>query len=473
MQWVSELQTNLTARPRGRVLAISRCAPVNYRQMATNQERSSLFQVSVLVFALTMFTQCFQYMTDIPPLYLLSKVWPFLVLPIAAWAMMRLELPNKVLHVSLLLWLIGVTPLLGVLNFGNTIADALATTVKIWSFTYVFAVAGVLVLLGLSHRIMQRVIVGMGIATFAIMSLLWVAVPVSAYGGGDLDTKLFMVDVERGYRIYMPMYFGVLLVFHLNRSAWQRFAWWKVAGIAFSLLLMLTVYKQRAAIASTILALVIGGVLSLRRWRIAAIAALTVAGCAAAILFMAQAQNAVALKSNLGASLAVREVSVNTAWNYLSANPERWVLGIGGTTRLGDVTLGKLFNNPMFFLADIGWLGVLFEYGAIGVGLMLLVYCAGLKATRGWERPDDALSQALGDYIIYLLAASIVYSAVFTPGELTTTIALSYYRGRVRQQVQGIGRSQASAVNPLQMACAMSLPVGLVRGPPSGMAKSE
>jgi hypothetical protein len=72
-------------------------------------------------------------------------------------------------------------------------------------------------------------------------------------------------------------------------------------------------------------------------------------------------------------------------------------------------------------------LGVLFEYGAIGVILMLLIYGAGLHDTLRWARPDDPLSQAFADYILYLLASSIVYSAVFTPGELMTVTALSYY----------------------------------------------
>ena len=92
-------------------------------------------------------------------------------------------------------------------------------------------------------------IIGFGIATFVTMSALWVTVPESAYGGGDLDTKLFMIDMERGFRIYMPMYFGVMLILYLNRSAWVRFAWWKLIGIVTGLALMLMIYKQRAAIA--------------------------------------------------------------------------------------------------------------------------------------------------------------------------------------------------------------------------------
>jgi hypothetical protein len=237
-------------------------------------------------------------MTDIPPLYFLSKVWPYLMLPIAGWALMRLDMPHKGLHIVVLCWLLVITPLMGILQLGNSFADAMATSVKVWSFTYIFAVAGVLVLLRSSFRMLRRVIIGLGVATFIIMAVLWIVVPESAYGGGDLDTKLFMIDVERGFRIYMPMYFGVMLMLYLNRSAWMRFAWWKPIGVLIALALMLTIYKQRAAIASAVLALVLGGVLSMKRWRIAGLAVLGLGAWAGVILFMARAQNSVELANS-------------------------------------------------------------------------------------------------------------------------------------------------------------------------------
>lgn len=410
---------------------------------------------------LPMFTQCFQYMTDIPPLYLMSKLWPFLMLPVAIWAMLHLNIPNKVLQIATLFWLLAVTPVIGILHLSLDFSGAVATTVKVWSFTYVFAAAGLLTLLRVPPGLLRRMIIWLGVGTYAIMALLWVTVPQSAYGGSDLDTKLFMTDVERGYRIYMPMFFGVMLIFYLNRSAWIRFAWWKPLGIVIALVLMLTIYKQRAAIASVVLAVVIGGVLSMKRWRTAGFSCLALGACVGLIGFLLRAQSATDLKSNLGNSLAVRQVSVSTAWDYISADPSRWIFGVGGTTRLGNVTLGALFHNPMFFLADIGWLGVWFEYGAIGVVLMLMIYGTGLRSALRWATPGDALSQAFADYIIYLLAASFVYSAVFTPGELTTTMALSYFLSRSRPlPAQGIRPVQGASPNPRHSARARSLAVG-------------
>jgi hypothetical protein len=422
-------QLRVLKRRRGRTLRIGRNATPAHPQPASSRGGRRIVHAVILICLLPMFAQCFQYMTDIPPLYMLSKVWPFLMLPVAVWAFITLDVPYKLLHIGALFWLLAVTPMVGILHLGNGFSDAMATTVKVWSFSYLFSAAGMLMLLRPAPETVRQVMIGLGLGTYAVMALLWISVPESAYGRGDLETKLFMVDVERGYRIYMPMFFGVMLIFYLNRSAWIRFAWWKPVGVAIAFILLLAIYKQRAALASAALAVIVGGVLSLQRWRTAAFTLLALLACIGAFAFLAE-QQTVELKANLGGSLAVREVSVATAWNYLSIDPVRWILGVGGTTRLGNVTLGRLFNNPMFFLADIGWLGVLFEYGAVGVILILLIHGAGLRLALRWARPDDPLSQAFVDYIIYLLAGSVVYSAVFTPGELMTVMALSYYLAR-------------------------------------------
>ena len=421
-----EVSGGAAAPRRGLVLTRRRGVVLGSSRIKMADGGGRIRDALVLLCLLPMFAQCFQYMTDVPPLYLLSKVWAFLFLPVAVWAFISLSIPHKVLHVVTLFWLLVVTPMIGVLHLGNNLVDAMATTTKVWSFTYVFSAIGMLTLLRSPPETVRGVIVGLGIGTYALMSLLWIAVPVSAYGGGDLETKLFMIDVERGYRIYMPMFFGVMLIFYLNRSAWHAFVWWKPVGIVIAFVLLLTIYKQRAAIASVIFAVVIGSILSLKRRRIVAFTILGLLVGAGTVAFMAWPQTT-ELKTDLGASLAVREASVATAWNYITIEPARWIFGVGGTTRVGDVTLGRLFDNPMFFLADIGWLGVLFEYGTVGVILMLLIYGAGLHDTLRWARPDDSLSQAFADYILYLLASSIVYSAVFTPGELMTVMALSYY----------------------------------------------
>lgn len=426
----------LSLAPRGQVLMPARGVVLG-RRVGQDDPASASWRVLVVLGMLPMFAQCFHYMVDIPPLYLLSKLWPFLMAPAAVWAMASLDIPARLIHLALLVWLLAAPPLISIANLGNNFPDAMATTVKVWPFTYVFSLAAILAWARPERATLRAQILGLGIGTFVLMTLLWITVPASAYGGTDLETKLFMTDVERGYRIYMPMFFGVLLILYLNRSMWARFTWWKPVLIVICFILMQTIYKQRTAIAGVALAVVIGGLLSLRRWRVAAFMLCGLIGGLGLAYLAARSQFVSQLQDNLGNSLAVRQITTYTAWDYLVADPLRWVFGVGATTRLGEVTLAQLFNNRMFFLADIGWLGVLFEYGAVGVCLMLLVHGIGLVYAMRWGRRDDPLTQAFGDYIIYLIAVSVVYSVVFTPGELVSIMALSFYFARMEPMRAG------------------------------------
>jgi hypothetical protein len=428
------------------------------------------WRLPALIVALPMFAQCFQYMVDVLPLYALSKAWPILMLPLFVWGVARLDMPFKLLQIVTLVWILGVTPLAGIVQLGNDVAAALATTIKVWSYTFSFSLAAWLVLLRIPPAQLRRVVLGLGTATYVIMTALWLVVPARAYGGGDAVSKLFMYDPERGYHIYMPMFFGMLLIFWLNRSLWMQPRLWKLVAIVVAFVLQYSIYKERAAVAGGMLTVAVGAALSAGRWRPVALSLLGLAGGGGGFFYLNHMQNTADLHA-LGGSLSVRLVSVATAWKYLSADPARWLIGVGATTRFGNITLAQIFGNRMFFLTDIGWLGVAFEYGMIGACLMVLVYLAALSMTGRWSRPDDPLSQAFLDYVFYLVAVSTVYSVVFTPGELTTVIALAYYFARTRRGAAAYPPVQSARPMPRQIALASPRPSGRLSLPaPSGAA---
>jgi len=101
---------------------------------------------------------------------------------------------------------------------------------------------------------------------------------------------------------------------------------------------------------------------------------------------------------------------------------------------------------------------------------MLLVHLAALRATVMWSHADDPLSQALADYVLYLVVVSFVYSVVFTPGELTTVLALGYYLAHIKGGYNP-GESQPVNFMPRHIALASPKPSGSLAlpRPPSGI----
>ncbi|MCS0504461.1 hypothetical protein [Ancylobacter mangrovi] len=386
----------------------------------------------ILVVTLPLFAQTFYYLNELPVPYLLSKAWPILVLPFSVYALVYLRLPGKTAYLVFFAYTLGVTPFVSMIHLGNGFFDGVFTTVKIWPLTYYFGLSGMLAWMAPTYRRTRAVLIGLGVATFVIMLFLWLVVPSSSYVDNPELGKLFMVEEERGYRIYMPMFFGALLLFFLTRSFMRRPHWLPAVGVAIGFVLLLTIFKQRTAIGAMFLVCAYGVIVSLapRRRLMAVGALLAIVPLAIAYFAVENAQN---FQQSLGGSLTVRQTSLALAANFLGDDPWRWLFGVGATTRFGSVTLADIFGNSQFYVADIGWFGEIFEYGLVGAALIAGLYGWGLylilKATRGVE---DPIVLALADYIVFMLLTSTVYSLVFTPGELAVTMALALYLARER-----------------------------------------
>ena len=156
-----------------------------------------------------------------------------------------------------------------------------------------------------------------------------------------------MFDSERGYRIYMPMFFGTLLIFYLNRSFWIQPRKGKVAGLVLAFLLLVTMAKQRAAIAGAGASVLIGAVHGRRP--LAPGNPRAGGGRAPRVGGLLHLRRRAAV--DLGSAIARRVIDDAPRCrrycldHYLSGDSSRWIFGVGATTRFGDVTLGRLFGN--------------------------------------------------------------------------------------------------------------------------------
>lgn len=391
-----------------------------------------------LMLALPMFGQSFHYMIDAPPLYALSKSWPMLSVPLVMFSLTQVRLPYTPLCVAMMVYLVGVTPALSIVQLGNRFDDAWMTTVKVWPFLYYFSASAVFIILRPTVRQVSRVLLALGALTFIMMLVLWLVVPTHAYKSDPALSKLFLHDLERGYRIYVPMFFGILFLFYLVRLYLEKPQLWIPPAIITCLVLMLVIYKQRTEMAGILLIMGLAVLTSARGWwRTLTWTLSAVLGSVALIILVAEMMERA--DDVLGASLSIRQHSITLALAYLEASPWRWLFGVGATTRFGDVRIQDILGgDDSFYLADIGWVGVIFEYGVIGALLILAVYIAGWRTAVGKvdARSTDGtaaqpagrlspLQKALGDFFLYAIITSLIHSVVFKPGEIMTVMALA------------------------------------------------
>lgn len=409
---------------RGRVIGARAATAAPLRA----SRRSSVF---LLMLVLPLFAQVFHYMIDSGPIYYLSKAWPVLMLPLAAYGV-SLRVRFAALYLVTLTYVLAVTPVLSMLWLGNDLLDAAANSIKVWPLTYYFSLIALLTLRHPDPDEIVDALVRLGVATLAVMWLLWLVVPSSAYTGDYQQSKLFIYEYERGDRIFFPMSFAILAMFYAAERLRTRFNAGYLLLILAVLATQLLVFKQRTILGASVVVLgllIVARLPKLIRSGFLAVGLLAgMAGLYQALLHVEQ------IAGKFGNSLAIRERSLSLLETYLAQQPLRWIFGTGAASRVGSVNMAEIIGRKDFFLADLGWAGVVFEFGLVGAMLLAALYWVALRESLRLPPVADprhrAMLVALGGYVLFLALTTLVYSVVYAPGELAATTALLVYLGK-------------------------------------------
>ena len=387
----------------------------------------------ICLVTLPLFVGAFSYTTDILPAYVATKAWPFLMLPLAAFGYATLRLPARATYAVTLCYIVSVPPVMAMAYLGSSFTEAILISIKLLPLGFYFALPEAVALLRIDAPTLRSAVVRLGQFTFALMLVLWVVVPASAYRSEfGIDTVFIGGDPTRGDRIQMPMCFGLLFIFKLGHDLARGRRLLDAALLVLCFVLLLTIYKERIPIVFSLLIVLLAFFTRLLRSRLMALATLAVLGAAAATLVLLLLGGDRVAQA-LGDSLNVRIDTTVRAWDFIRDDPLRWLFGVGSTTKYAAVTINTLFRDPAFFLADIGWLGVVFEAGLLGALPILALHLASLAIAQSCATPEDSVSMALADYALYVLAASVVYSPTLLPGEIATVTALAVIFRRFRK----------------------------------------
>lgn len=407
-------------------------------------------------FLLMMFFQLPYYKEEAGPLFLLAKLWPLVLAPLILYGMVALRLPDRALYLGFTVYALAVTPFLSMVHLPNGLGDALAATAKAWPITFYFSAAAALVLLRPSEASLVRAVLTVGGASFGLLVFLWLVVPVEWYQPTPEGPNMFSWDEGRGNFIRMPMMLGMLALFWLAHRMARERRLWQVLLLLGGLAALVMIYRARLPTGVSILLILAMIALQLPRrllWALGAVALVP----AAMLAFQFGPRVPGLLAAIFDESLFIRLRSVTIAWNWVMDDPLRLIFGSGSISTFSAYTLADHFRSEDFWITDIGWLGVLMEYGVLGTAMLVLIHARSLFTAQALRGPD-AFRAALATYVLFEILCSAVYSVMYAPGPVVTVAAIAWWlHARDRQ---GLRRDEPGLeARPLVTAPALPAPL--------------
>jgi hypothetical protein len=388
----------------------------------TNARRWVIGSLAVL---LLFFGQTFHYLMAVWILWAISKAFPILSLPaiLALRNYPRFPMSRQILIT--MTWLILVPSFAAGIYFHQSFFTSLTAQVKLLPFLYFFSFLALLLTLQPTLYEIERSFIRLAKIIAVVLIFFWLLIPDSWYSTTYVvgDAPFFSHD-HRGNRIRMSMYFPIIALFFCFRRAVFEKSMRYATGTIILLAVVMFIVKTRAMVIG------IAGVLALNTilWSrpLVRVLLLIIAPLALIAVFSV-GYLGTTFSTDASTGFDTRQISINHAIRFLSDDPLRWILGVGTISPTSQDSLIAYFHH-FFFLADITWLGIVFEYGLLGAVLLLMITVRGLffyQRLRTYVE-DDFLG-SLRDYLIYILMISAFYPLTLTPGETAVILAIFVY----------------------------------------------
>jgi hypothetical protein len=378
-----------------------------------------------LLALLPMFGQTFHYISGLPPLWALSKAFPVISLPVILRLVGQANIPMTRQILISMGWLTLMPSLAAVFYFHESFFTSVTAQVKLLPILYYFSFLAVLFTLRPTLIELERSFMIAGVVIIVTLILLWAVVPSSWYEPSYIigQSPFFSSD-SRGNRIRMSMYFTIILLFFCYRRAYleRDFRYLLMALVAFAVTLLIV--KTRAMIIGILGVLLINTIIWSRP--LVRIGLLLASPFALASIF-SEGYLASTFSTSPNTGIDTRIITAALAARFLGSDPMRWVFGVGTISPTSNDSLITYFHH-FFFLADITWLGIVFEYGVIGALIILMFQMRGLFFYgRLHTKVHDDFLGALRDYLVYILVISFFYPPTLTPGETAVILAIFVY----------------------------------------------
>ena len=378
-----------------------------------------------LLALLPLFGETFHYMSAVRPLWVLSKSFPILSLPLAFRLTSSAHFPMTRQVVLSFAWLVLSPSIAAIFYFHEGFFTGVTAQVKLLPMLYFFSFLALLLVLQPSMTEIRRGFIILGAVTVAVLIVLWAVIPSRWYSSTYVigSAPLFSSD-NRGHRIRMQMYFPIIFLFFCYRRGFFEKNLSCLAGAAITFAVTLLIVRTRAMVIGTTVVVLLNTII----WsRPMVRVGLLLSAPFAFVAMFSTGYLATTFSTARNTGFDVRYTTAQKASAFLGDYPIRWIFGVGTLSPTSKDSLISYFHH-FFFLADITWLGIVFEYGLVGALIIILFELRGILFYVDLRaRVEDDLLGGMFDYLVYILVISFFYPPTLAPGETATILAVFAY----------------------------------------------
>lgn len=381
----------------------------------------------VFSFVFLILIQSFYYLDAVPSLYLFSKVG----IPLLGAVVVLFLLNSFFIRIEIWLMVLAYFSLAIVaavranVVYGQAIELGFLAQIKLLNVVSFFLILYFFMYSGLSERRLEVCIFFLGFISLVFYCSLYILVPKSYM---DIFDAFTAYSSSKGERWMVP-YHHVLFAYYLVLARWLVLRKAGFRQSVFDLFFVglffgyMVVFFQQKMLLAAILAVTILSFLFFCSF-LNRVVIVFLGGVFALFLFYLKFDSFVDLFNFRVDSLGIRARTISTIYSaYIGANVFDLLFGYGGLSSLGYKTLQD-FYGVNFWLSDVGYVGIFFEYGLLGVVTVFVIWFAILKIVL--ERQCfSPLGNAAKMYIITLFMLSpLVPEIIYGIGELVFCLAV-------------------------------------------------
>jgi hypothetical protein len=379
----------------------------------TQHKKVRKFLVACLVLSFIFFFQEFFDVHDFNILYVISKV--------IIGVLSSIVFAIYFIKVFIFFSLITLSVTTSNIDFNQPIMMGIIAQVKLTGIFYYFFVFAILKGYKVTLKELETTFLCLGLIFLSVYLFVHLTLNPQRYYSPESS---IVIHDSKGFRFRLPDVFISIFTFYCFRKfiARNKLIWFILFIICYAYIAFLN--DERTYLACVTLVI---GTIVFFKWNATGKIVLVCLGLLTLVWLVNGGFDYLTEDLNT-TSLDTRLVTTSACVNFISSSPSHFIFGGGNLNELWLNGFGRIYGDS-FFLSDIGWIGICYEFGFVGVLICLSLYITlFVELNTSLRSTKSLLILVLRDYVAMRFVLSVGSPVIpYFIGIFVSILAISVY----------------------------------------------